>query len=374
MILYKKDSKGRVRSWRLEKSEGSYRTISGLVDGAKVTSEWTYVERKNIGKKNETSLSQQVDLECRQKVNLKLRAGWSDDRISLDKFKFSPMLAKSFPDADKFEKWSTNNAGPYFIQPKFDGIRSYYNIDGLFSRSGKKFSSCPHIESEAKLLIEMHPDIYIDGELYNHEYKEDFNKIVSLVKRENADADIRDLHKIEFHVFDCFFKDQPELSFGERWLKISYLINSNKFNFILQSPTKRLGDITPECASLNMQEYISYGYEGLMIRCSNLPYEMRRSSSLWKVKSFEDAEFKLLDVHEGLGNWSGCAKSITVELEDNRRCDAGISGARDFCKHLIENKDIYIGGDVTVKFQGRTPDGMLRFPIAKIIRKGERLL
>jgi len=63
---------------------------------------------------------------------------------------------------------------PTFVQPKLDGVRCILNAGELTTRAGKPIVSCPHLAKEYYLL---------DGELYNHELKEDFNKIISLVRK-----------------------------------------------------------------------------------------------------------------------------------------------------------------------------------------------
>ena len=58
--LYTRDSLGNVRVWHMEQDDDKYRTISGLLEGEKVTSEWTVAKPKNMGKKNETTGSMQA--------------------------------------------------------------------------------------------------------------------------------------------------------------------------------------------------------------------------------------------------------------------------------------------------------------------------
>lgn len=53
--LYTRDSLGNVRVWYMEQEGDKYRTTSGLLDGEKVTSEWTVAKPKNVGKRNETT-------------------------------------------------------------------------------------------------------------------------------------------------------------------------------------------------------------------------------------------------------------------------------------------------------------------------------
>ena len=67
--LYKRDSKGKVRVWTMEvgfnnDNEAGIRTISGLVDGQKVTSEWNLTEAKNVGRSNATTAKTQAEFEA----------------------------------------------------------------------------------------------------------------------------------------------------------------------------------------------------------------------------------------------------------------------------------------------------------------------
>ena len=65
--LYSRDSLGNIRIWKMEQNGSQYRTIAGLQNGEQVTSEWTVVEGKNLGKKNETSSIEQATKEIEVK-------------------------------------------------------------------------------------------------------------------------------------------------------------------------------------------------------------------------------------------------------------------------------------------------------------------
>ena len=71
-----------------------------------------------------------------------------------------------------------------FIQPKLDGVRCYITKDGAFSRNHKEFKTVKHIRDAFKPLFEKLPDLIVDGELYNHQFKNNFNKIISLVRKQ----------------------------------------------------------------------------------------------------------------------------------------------------------------------------------------------
>ena len=80
------------------------------------------------------------------------------------------MLAGDYTKRPQTQGWS---------QPKLDGIRCIANQSGLWTRAGKEITSCPHIWESVKPFLDANPGVTLDGELYNHELKEDFNKISS---------------------------------------------------------------------------------------------------------------------------------------------------------------------------------------------------
>ena len=75
-----------------------------------------------------------------------------------------------------------------FIQPKLDGIRCNMHLENgeviALSRTNHPFYSVEHIKNAVLEILEAHPSLHLDGELYNHELHDDFNKIVSVVKKE----------------------------------------------------------------------------------------------------------------------------------------------------------------------------------------------
>ena len=82
---------------------------------------------------------------------------------------FKPMLACVYADQDQID-W-----GDYvYMQPKLDGIRCLFTKDGAFSRTGKQFMNVKHIEEDLQDLFKVCPWIALDGELYNHNLKDDF--------------------------------------------------------------------------------------------------------------------------------------------------------------------------------------------------------
>jgi len=122
----------------------------------------------------------------------------------------------------------------------------------------------------------------------------------------------------------------------------------------------------------NIQEYLEKfladGYEGLMIRIQNVPYENKRSKYLLKNKVFEDAEFRVVKLNED--KRGGFVGSFDVMDANGIISGAGASGqSEDERKEMWENPNNYIGKMATVEYFGKDEGGKLRFGKFKGIRE-----
>jgi len=364
--LYKIDTKGKTRVWWMEYDEEKYRTHSGILDGAIVTSGWQYPEEKNIGKVNATTVAQQVIAEVASKYETQTYQGKYHPAVN-EASKGAKFIECML--AEKFDPKKTKDY-PYFSQPKLDGVRCLVSEDMMQTRNGKEFKSSPHIRSELDAFFEKFPDYILDGELYNHDLKDDFEKIISLARKTKpTDEDIiESRNMVQFHVYDVItpqpmsyterkqFIDNHVLGLYESVRVVHTTIVSN-----LEEAEKKLG------------EYLEAGYEGQMLRKDdNTQYEHRRSKSLLKHKNFEDAEFEIVEIIEGKGNWSGYAKAIEIRLPDGTTQQSGMRGNQARAKKILEEKDQYVGTEVTIRYQNKTSDGKLRFPVAVAFWKGKR--
>ena len=93
-----------------------------------------------------------------------------------------------------------------FIQPKLDGVRCIFTKDGAYSRTGKEFHNLQHIKIDLEKFFEQQPHTVLDGELYNHDLRDDFEQIISLVRKQKpTDEDRLNAHKlIQYHVYDVY--------------------------------------------------------------------------------------------------------------------------------------------------------------------------
>jgi DNA ligase-1 len=350
--IYKKTKTGATQEWTIEVVDNKYRTHSGQVGGAITTNEWTVVYGKNVGKANGTTDSEQALKEAEAKRTKKLESGYFEDVNNInEKQYFEPMLAA------KWEDYKDKIQYPIFSQPKLDGIRCIVTKDGMFSRNGKPIISAPHIRTALDKLFKHEPDLILDGELYADKFANDFNKIVSLVKKTKpTEADLKESSKnIEYHVYDVPSVDE---TFNGRWRELDEL--ALDFPNCVKKVETHI--ITEEFYITNWYEnYIERGYEGQMLRM-NSKYENKRSKSLLKHKSFVDEEYTILDIVEGEGNRTGTAGYMVFETVEGKRFKSNVKGTWEETAEMLKSKKELIGKQATIKYFNLTPDGIPRFP------------
>jgi len=345
-ILYKRDSKGRIQQWTIEVVDSKFRTHEGLVDGIISTNAWKISTAKNIGKRNEVASNIQAIKEAESKITKKIENGYTKNIKDVDNVDifFEPMLAH------KFENFTET----CYSQPKLDGIRMIVMKEGSFSRKGKQFVSVKHIEKMLSCFFSLFPDIVLDGEIYNHSLKSDFNKIVSLAKKQkmtNEDEKLSEKY-LEYHIYDIYDKNKPNMTFEERFTFIQSNLMKIDFVKIVETDIVTSKDILDNLYS----KYIEMGFEGQMIRTPNSSYKKSRSKDLLKRKEFVDEEFEILDISSGVGNWYGKAKSISFINKNGNTFSTGLKGSMEYATDLLENKEKYIGKLGTVRFQEYTKD------------------
>lgn len=356
--LYKRTTTGKVQIWFMEVDGAMYRSTSGQMDGKKTTTEWTVAKAKNVGRANETTPEQQAVLEVEAEYEKKLARDYHMTPEAVDtQMRFKPMLATKWKDRkDKIE-------GVVNMQPKLDGIRCIANKDGLWTREGKPIYGAPHIHEKLKPYFEYQPHMILDGELYNHDLKDDFNAIVSCVKKQKPTAE--DLAKseesIQYWIYDAPYMN--DRGFAMRFDHLQQFIEADTHFVIVETVEIHKDNVDEVAAS-----YIERGFEGAMVRIPDSRYENKRSNNLIKWKEFQDEEFTIVDIQEGDGNRAGMAARVVLALGDGRTFSAGLIGNVEYCIQLLDEKHKHIGERGTVVFQNYTPDGVPRFPKFKGVR------
>jgi ATP-dependent DNA ligase len=262
-----------------------------------------------------------------------------------------------------------------YIQPKLDGVRCLFTKDGAFSRTGKQFMNVKHIENELQPLFNDYPNLILDGELYNHALKNDFEKIISLVRKQKPNPfDRSEAYEfVEFHWYDII-DDDNDILFIDRSKFIHELLS----DFFPGADARHVFPlVTIRVDSLDKARAIhdanlAGGFEGSIIRL-NKTYECKRSYNLQKFKDFSDKEATIIDYVEGKGKRAGTLGKFIMRDEFGIEfgCPPGKGYTHADLRNILNNIDEYIGKQATFTYFERTKANSYRHPQFKAIRNYE---
>ena len=261
---------------------------------------------------------------------------------------------------------------PAFIQPKLDGVRCLFTKSGAFSRANNQFMNVEHIEQALKPFFAKNPTAVLDGELYNHGLKDDFEKIISLVKkRKPTDADRAEAKElVQYHVYDV-----ASMTIGGYATRLNYL-NSDVFRGfttwpIMQVDTQVAHDF--DDATRFHAKNLKLGYEGSIYRSWSGKYKGTRSWDLMKFKEFHDTEATIVGYDEGKGKREGTLGKFIMQDDDGNEfgCPPGKGYNFKDLTNILENIHDYIGQRATFTYFERTKAGSYRHPHYKTLRNYE---
>jgi DNA ligase 1 len=272
--------------------------------------------------------------------------------------------------AHKFDQSRIDFKRPVYIQAKLDGVRCLFTKDGAFSRNGKQFMNIRHIEMALKPFFAEQPDVVLDGELYNHKLKNDFEKIISLVRKQKpTDEDRLDAqHLVQFHVYDYF----DGVVYDNYQTRMQLLVNASFYDAQIKHVPALLVD-SYNYARVQHEEFLSLGYEGSIIRNSDGMYKHGRSYDLMKFKDFSDTEATIIDYVTGKGKRTGTLGKFIMQDDDGVvfGCPPGKGYSYKDLKTMLKNADSFIGKRATFTYFQRTKANSYRHPLFKCIRNYE---
>ena len=266
---------------------------------------------------------------------------------------------------------------PVFMQPKLDGVRCVIQAEKLpfdmgyepvaYSRTGKEWKNIKHILVSLKPFFQKYPDVILDGELYNHDFKDDFESIISMVRKTKpTDEDIlKSAENVQFYCYDII---DEETSFEVRNSFISTQVESGRC--IKHVPTISVS--TESHAKEYHQANLDAGFEGSILRTNDV-YQCKRSHSLRKFKDFHDAEATIVGFVEGKGKRKGTLGKFIMEDDDGIMfgCPPGKGYNYKDLTNLLFRAPHYIGATATFTFFEKTKAGSYRHPLFKCIRDYE---
>jgi len=292
-------------------------------------------------------------------------------------------------DSAKHEKKMT---GKKQIEIKLDGVRVITIIRGnkveMFSRNGKQFHNFGHIIEELEAVIKDYPVPYplvLDGEVMSADFQDLMKQIHRKDGKQHNDAV---LHLFDTVPLGCFINgswDKPQSFRSEitkHWVEEHKDVLEHVQALDWENVDLDTAEGQTRFVELN-KAAVDGGYEGVMIKDVDAPYECKRTHAWLKAKPFIEVTLEVVDVEEGTGRNEGRLGALVCSGEDDGRniqvnCGSGFSDTdRDSFwtrRSSIVGQLVEVRADAVTQNQDGTYS--LRFPRFKTFRGfevGEKL-
>ena len=270
------------------------------------------------------------------------------------------------------------------IEIKLDGVRVITIIRGdkveMFSRNGKQFHNFGHIISEIEEVIKQKPapyDLVLDGEVMSANFQDLMKQVHRKDGKQSDDAVLHLFDMCPLADFQKGIWDKTQ-SFRSQAVKAWAEQNESVLKHVQALEWEEVDLSTPEgqerFVELN-KAAVDGGYEGVMIKDVDAPYECKRTHAWLKAKPFIEETLEVKDVEEGTGRNLGRLGAFVCEgIDDGKKINVNVgSGFSDANRDDFWNSRINIKGQlVEVRADAITQnqDGTysLRFPRFKTFR------
>ena len=272
--------------------------------------------------------------------------------------------------AHKVDQTKVDYTKPVFMQPKLDGVRCVIALEDnqviARSRTGKQWLNIQHVTDSLQDFFASNPDTVLDGELYNHDLRNDFEKIISLVRKQKPTSDdrIEATKLVQFHCYDFISDDD----FSTRRDALQTMPIYSECVLFVDTMF-----VVTQADSVKLHaKNLAQGYEGSILRL-NAPYECKRSRNLQKFKDFHDTEATIVDFVEGKGKRAGTlGKFIMCDADGiTFGCPPGKGYNYAALRDILININDYLGKTATFTYFERTKANSYRHPMFKTIRDYE---
>ena len=257
---------------------------------------------------------------------------------------------------------------PAYIQPKLDGVRCLFTAKGAFSRAGNQFMNVEHIEKALKPFFAKNPTFILDGELYNHGLKDDFEKIISLVrKKKPTDQDKTEAAQlVQYHVYDV-----ANLTIASYTTRLNF-ISSLTYTYPICKVDTQVALDFDDALEIHKKN-LKLGYEGSIYRTFEGKYKGTRSWDLMKFKDFHDDEATIIGYEIGKGKREGTLGKFIMQDDEGVEfgCPPGKGYDYQALTNMLNNVHDYIGQRATFTYFQRTQAGSYRHPHYKCLRNYE---
>jgi DNA ligase-1 len=370
--LFKKTSTGAIQLWTIAVDSNVIVVRHGQKDGKIQVTEEVIKEGKNSGRSNATTPAEQALAEATSKWEGKVKKGYVEDisraaagEKDIDGA-YDCMLAHKFADHGHKIKY------PAYTQPKLNGHRCLATIDNgvatLWSRTRKSITSCPHIIKELEALYPtgLH---HVDGELYNHAYKDRFEELASLIRQE---VPATNCTEVQYHTYDKPLSDgHSNIAFQSRIETLRNNICGHEKSVAPLAYIKFTETIIVKDEQEMMDafdNFLKQGYEGSMARNGGSQYVGKRSYDLQKVKEFLDDDFEIVGIEEGRGSYAECGIFLCRSPSAPKGEDVfsvKMRGPKEQLKEFLADSSLWKDKTLVVKYQYISKYGIPIFPVGE---------
>ena len=313
----------------------------------KLLSEPYYAAPTNVGRANERTSKEQAEFEFDAIIKKQVDKGFYL-KGEKPKTRPMPMLAHKFRDhADKLEF-------PVYVQPKLNGMRMLFDGEVGWSRGNKEVipEVIQHLKFNTMGYI-LDGELMLPGNLLLQES-------MTAIKKYRPDLS----SQLIYHVYDVVDSDAP---YAVRYAILKDLEHAGLPANVKIVKTHMVDD---ESVVMNLHKsFVKDGYEGTMVRDPMANYEInKRSYSLLKLKDFQDAEYRIVDVVDGDGSDRGLA-IFQLDNGNGQVFNCRPEGSQENRAELYKERRKLIGKFMTVRFFELSKDNVPIFPVGVSIRE-----
>ncbi|QQF52151.1 DNA ligase [Campylobacter fetus subsp. venerealis] len=249
------------------------------------------------------------------------------------------------------KEYNDENLSGWLMSEKYDGVRAIWDGKSLKSRNAK-------IIKAPKWWLKDFPNFAIDGELWSG--RGEFEFIGSVI----SSFDDKGWENIKFMIFDV---PNAKGNLRDRLEVMREFLSQNSNEFIRVIEQIKID--SNEDAFAFLDEIVSGGGEGIVVRNENAPYKNGRSGEILKLKKFKDSECKVVKLQSGKGKFEGLLGSlICVDIFSNIEFKIG-SGFSDEQRANPPK----VGTIITYKYQNLTKYAKPRFPVFLRVKSDNNL-
>ena len=290
-----------------------------------------------------------------------------------------PMLAKQ---ADKVTNSLIYNKN-WIGSRKIDGVRCLFYYDPKediihsASRGGEHYDAATsHLREDPQLLelFRTYPSLILDGELYKHG-----KSLQQISGASRMEKNAYDCDWLEYYIYDIVDLEDMDMPAKDRIALLENIAAVHHWTFdpfrVWEEGELQVQIVPQEEISGwdNMKElhnkFVGEGFEGLVIRNPEKPYKPNgRTNDMIKIKMYQDAEFEITGLSEGLREEDMC---FTLVTKDRKEFKAKPMGTRELKQQYREDLGQLIGKMATVKYFYLSDEGTPLQPVLKCIRDYE---